>query len=266
MNNISSLTEQTITLVPSAEFCIPVLSFVLCLLHCTVPGLSLSPGRFVPFLSSPYQGIRGDGRRRVNIFFTETLSLIRPRIDKSENMVHNVSMHQKSNIFCFGCVAFWPLHSLHGDGGGIFLQYEWIWNYVSTCSNSSLSCWGSSGNFYHQGFDRTLYLCLHSIAATIFIVIWEIDYKRNIRHRGSDQSYHGPRRSLLRLLPISLQFHIRELIFPILGPILALSQQKNSANIGCCTFTHFDNAFVGETSPIAIRVISSTNQLALGYI
>ena len=47
MNNISSLTEQTITLVPSAEFCIPVLSFVLCLLHCTVPALSLRADLFL---------------------------------------------------------------------------------------------------------------------------------------------------------------------------------------------------------------------------
>ena len=138
MNNISSLTEQTITLVPSAEFCIPVLSFVLCLLHCTVPSLS---GQICSFPQLPVSGNQGDGRRRVNIFFTETLRLIRPRIDKSENMVHNEMYQQcikKSDIFCFGCVAFWPLHSLYGDSGVIFFAilinlklYEHLFKLVS---------------------------------------------------------------------------------------------------------------------------------------
>ena len=58
MNNISSLTEQTITLVPSAEFCIPVLSFVLCLLHCTVPALFLS-GQICSFPQLPVSGNQG---------------------------------------------------------------------------------------------------------------------------------------------------------------------------------------------------------------
>ena len=265
MNNISSLTEQTITLVPSAEFCIPVLSFVLCLLHCTVPALSLRADLFLSSVARIREsGEMGGGGKTY---------FLRKRSDSSDHAstsprtwctMYNISRK----------VTFFALVVLHSS-----LCTPYMVPVVGFfCNMDSFEIMWAPVRLFHADDHMVISvikgLILHCIwvcvlllaAARIFIVIWKIDYERNIRHRGSDQSCHGPRRSLLRLLPISLQFHIGELIFPILGPILDLSQQKNSANIGCCTFTHFDNTFVGETSPIAIRVISSTNQLALGYI
>ena len=219
MNNISSLTEQTITLVPSAEFCIPVLSFVLCLLHCTVPALSL---RADLFLSSVAR-IRESGRweeEGKHIFYgnAQTHQTTHRQVREHGAQWNVSTMYQeKWHFLLWLCCILASALPLWWQWCDFFLQYRSIWNYMSTCSNSYLSCWWSSGHFCHQMFDRTLYLCLCSIAARIFIVIWEIDYERNIRHRGSDQSCHGPRRSPLRLLPISLQFHIGRIDIPNLG-------------------------------------------------
>ena len=89
MNNISSLTEQTITLVDAdAQHC--NLVFTEFALNCAVALLCCSLARrFVPFLRDPRirESEEDEGK---HIFYgnvSSTLRHIRPRIDKPENII-----------------------------------------------------------------------------------------------------------------------------------------------------------------------------------
>ena len=156
MNNISSLTEQTITLVPSAEFCIPVLSFVLCLLHCTVPSLS---GQICSFPQLPVSGNQGRWEEEgKHIFYgnaqTHQTTHRQVREHGAQCTIYQEKWHFLLWLFCILASAL-PTWCRWWD-------FFAIWIHLKLCS--SLSCWWSYGHFCHQGFDPTLYLCLCSIA------------------------------------------------------------------------------------------------------
>ena len=97
MNNISSLTEQTITLVDAdAQHCnLVVMEFAL---NCTVALLCYSLARrFVPFLRDPRirESEEDEGK---HIFYgnvSSTLRHIRPRIDKPENIIQLLFLRKR---------------------------------------------------------------------------------------------------------------------------------------------------------------------------
>ena len=266
MNNISSLTEQTITLVPSAEFCIPVLSFVLCLLHCTVPALFLS-GQICSFPQLPVSGNQGrceeEGK---HIFYgnaqTHQTTHRQVREHGAQCTIYQEKWHFLLWLFCILASAL-PTWCRWWD-------FFAIWIHLKLCEHLFVSfmlmiIWSflPSRVWSYTVFEFVFYCwLLPEFSSSSGRLTMSVTY--GIEGPINHATVHGGLRSGCSLSRYNSTSG--ELIFPILGPILDLSQQKNSANIGWCTFTHFDNTFVGETSPIAIRVISSTNQLALGYI
>ena len=106
MNNISSLTEQTITLVDAdAQHC--NLVFTEFALNCAVALLCCSLARrFVPFLRDPRirESEEDEGK---HIFYgnvSSTLRHIRPRIDKPENIIQCIS---RKRHFFLSSKPFW---------------------------------------------------------------------------------------------------------------------------------------------------------------
>ena len=114
MNNISSLTEQTITLVDGdAQHC--NLVFTEFALNCAVALLCCSLARrFVPFLRDPRirESEEDEGK---HIFYgnvSSTLRHIRPRIDKPENIIQRFFSRKRhffshQNRFAFVWFTLW---------------------------------------------------------------------------------------------------------------------------------------------------------------